>query len=459
MSENLDLARTRARLMQVIAIAEQVGARRHIDVSAGGDVGVARTQIDTGESLNGVQSLTRDLSSVNTILQNLGPAVATLPASSPLESVRSSLLASQRRRAALESLINSPSGSSVRRDTESYGLGLNASYEVDLWGRIDADLQSAELDVAATEEDLYAAMQTVASQVVLIWLDIAQSREILELVEQQLETNRTVLDLIGLRYRRGLATALDVLQQRQIVAQTESAIPPLRAQIALLQNELAVLLGEPAAQALQVEAQRVPDIGHLPEYGVPADLLGRRPDVRSAGLRLRSADWSVSVARADRLPSLRLNAGYSFGAGDWDLVFDNWMASLAASIAGPVFDGGRRKAEVARAQAVVDERLAAYKLAVVSAIADVENALVVETQQREFIDALNRQLDAARGTYEEALARYRKGLNDYLPVLSALTSSQSLERSVVQAKRDLALNRVRLYVALGGAWMESELGD
>jgi len=167
----------------------------------------------------------------------------------------------------------------------------------------------------------------------------------------------------------------------------------------------------------------------------------------------------VSAALADRLPAIRLSASASYGADDLDLLFDNWMARLAGSITGPIFDAGSRKAEVERTRAVVDERLAAYKLTVATAVQEVEDALVLEAKQGEYIEALKTQLEAARSAYDESLARYRKGLNDYLPVLSALTSVQLLERGLVQAEHDLLVYRVQLHLALGGTWMREELED
>ncbi|HQH67056.1 MAG TPA: TolC family protein, partial [Candidatus Hydrogenedentes bacterium] len=211
-----------------------------------------------------------------------------------------------------------------------------------------------------------------------------------------------------------------VYQQRQIVAGTESLLPPLEAALQTTLHELAVLLGQEPRTELGMVLAALPEVGPLPEPGLPAELLARRPDIRAAGLRLRSADWRVSVARADRLPALRLTGSASYGADDWDLVFDNWAATLAAGVTGPIFDAGQRKAEVERARAVVDERLAAYRESVLIAAKEVETALFEEVKQVEYIEALNRELDAVRNAHEQALLRYRKGSNDYLPVVSAL---------------------------------------
>ena len=141
------------------------------------------------------------------------------------------------------------------------------------------------------------------------------------------------------------------------------------------------------------------------------------------------------------------------------MLLDNWFAQLAASVTGPIFDGGRRKAEVERTQAVVEERLAAYREVVLGAIAEVEDALVLLDRQQAYIQALDVQLAAAQNAHREALGRYRKGLTDYLPVLTALRNRQGLERDVVEAAHDHLVYRVQLHLALGGGWMAGQLDE
>jgi outer membrane protein, multidrug efflux system len=476
---NFTLQQAVARIRQAGAVAKQAGAFRYPDLGYETSSSVTRTHTDTGESTPKLDIATQKLGALGTLLSTNGMATSTGSSSttstgSPLldaalapmygtqsiaQNVRSSAQAAQSKLNALDTLLSSPPSSEMTFTTESYLVGLTTNYELDLWGRLRASQQSAQLNLEASREDVYSAMQTVAGQVVLTWLDILMDRNVLEVVRKQVEKNETNLELIELRWRNGLATALDVFQQRQAVAQAGAAIPQLEAQLATLEHQLSVLLGKPPRTDLGLAADAFPEPGPLPDQGLPADLLAQRPDVRAAGLWLQSADWQVSAARADRLPSIRLSASASYGANELDLLFDNWMARLAGSITGPIFDAGSRKAEVERTRAVVDERLAAYKQTVATAVQEVEDALVLEAKQGEYIDALKRQLEAAQSTYDVSLARYLKGLNDYLPVLSALTSVQTLERALVQAEHDLLVYRVQIHLALGGAWMRQELGD
>ena len=348
--------------------------------------------------------------------------------------------------------VSGARNSNIDHTIENASLGLNASYEVDLWGRIKSQTEAAAFDRDASREQLKTAAITLASQTALGWTGIMAQRLQTELIHRQLESNKTSLELIELRFRKSLATALDVYQQRQAVAGTESRIPLAELREELLFNGLAALLGRADFTTLEIPVEPLPTLPDLPAIGIPADVLANRPDVRQAGLSLQSADWTVSAARADRLPAIRLTAAANYGNNNTVDLFDDWFANLAASVTGPIFDGGRRKAEVARVRAVVDERLATYRATVVNAIKEVEDALVSEQKQREYIVALDRNLELSRKSYEEAVNRYRNGLIAYLPVLVELVSLQNLERDRVEAQYNLLRYRINLYRALGGSW-------
>jgi len=351
---------------------------------------------------------------------------------------------------------NSGSGTATSR---SRSLTLVSSYELDFWGRIRAGHHSAVLEVEASREELYTAAQTLASEVTLKWLEVISVHRQIELLKDQLETNLTILDLVELRYLKGLATALDIYQQRQAVAETEASFPQLEAQLQTLGHELAVLAGRPPGTDLGFTANVFPEPGPLPGTGVPADLLSKRPDLRAAGLKLRSAEGQVAAARAARLPAMNLSATTGFGSDRFSDLLENWLASLAASITMPLFNAGALKTEVERQERIVEERLASYGHAVLTAVREVEDAMVREIRQVEYIEALRKQLQISQDGYREALARYRKGLSDYLPVLSALSGTQRLERSIVIARFARLTYRVALHRALGGDWMEEELEE
>ncbi len=256
-------------------------------------------------------------------------------------------------------------------------------------------------------------------------------------------------------FSKSMTSLLDVYQQQGVVAQLEAALPPVEAQEQLLMHELALLVGKQPRAELGIKRQMLPAIGDIPAVGIPADLLAQRPDVIAAGLRLQAADWQISAARADRLPAIRLTGSATYNSGNIDTIFDNWLLNLAGSLTGPVFDGWAREAEVRRTRAVAEERLASYQRTVLTAVKEVEDALVSEIKKSEEIDAVNVQLSLARKALDEARQRYSKGLNDYLPVLKELQSVQQLEQDLILAQSELLISRISLFRSLGGGWADT----
>jgi len=349
----------------------------------------------------------------------------------------------------------SQNGSQKTQFNDDYALGLISSYELDFWGRIRSERESALLDVTAAREDFNTVAMTLAAEVTLRWINIISQRMQKRLLEHQLQTNLTYLDLIELRFRKAMVSALDVYQQKQIVEDVRAEIPLVEAQEQLIRHELALLLGKLPQTFLNISRTDHPQPADIPATGLPADLLAARPDLRAAGMRLQAADWQVAAARANRLPAISLTARAQYGTGELDLLFDNWLLSLAGNLTAPIFDGAYREAEVERRLALADENLAVYRRTVLTAIKEVEDALVTESKQREHIKGLESVTDTARKALREAGNRYRNGLTDYLPVLTQLLKVQGLERDLIQQQTNLLIARVNLYRALGGTWTES----
>jgi multidrug efflux system outer membrane protein len=337
---------------------------------------------------------------------------------------------------------------------QNYSLGLFSSYEIDLWGKIRSENQAALLTYSATREDLNTAAMTLTATVAETWIRIISQRMQKQLLHDQLTANLKVLELIELRYNNSLASALDVFQQRQVVFRSEAQIPLVEQNEALLLNELNLLLGRNPVAETSITRQKLNIPEDIPKTGLPAWLLIARPDIRAAYFRLEASDWQVSVAQADRLPSINLTAGASFQADKFDLLFENWLINLAAGLTAPIYDGDRRKAEVDRTKAVVAENLAAYRQNVLIAIKEVEDAMISETKLREHVSALDKQLEASQNALNEASSRYQKGIDTYLPVLTQLISVQNLEQDIIARQSDIMIARVNLYRALGGTWTD-----
>jgi NodT family efflux transporter outer membrane factor (OMF) lipoprotein len=340
-----------------------------------------------------------------------------------------------------------------------YSVGLVSQYEIDLWGRIKSLQQAAVTSAKASREDVRTAAMSIAAEVAGLWIDIRARRLEKRLLNEQLKLNRTILELVELRFSNGMVSALDVFQQKQVIADTKGEIPLVVKQEQLLLNQLAVLCGRTPGSDLGLGAGVLPEIVAPPAAGLPAALLSSRPDIRAAGLRLETAKWQVAEARANRLPAIRLTARGEYGADRIETLFDNWLINLAANLTAPLMDGGYRKAEVERLRSVVDERVSAYGRTVLVAVREVEDALTGETQQQMHLHWLKEEVKAARRALEEASFRYRSGLNDYLPVLTQLLSVQRLERDLIRQQALLLQSRIDLYRALGGDWDDDLLSE
>ncbi len=338
--------------------------------------------------------------------------------------------------------------------TDQYNLTAAASYELDLWGKLRDQRSAALLDLQASRKDMEALAMSLSAQAAEAWFQFQEARAQESLLRAQVQTSRALLELVKRRFGQGLATALDVSQQKQQLAALLAQLPPVASRLEVLRHQLNLLRGKPPnAGGLPLgEEADLPEPPPLPPTGLPADLLVRRPDVAAARLRVAAADHRLGAALAERLPAIQLTprAGYQ-GPNARDL-FKNWIWTLAAGFTAPLFEGGRIQAEVDRNRAVKLERLQAFGKTFLQALGEVEDALARERRQRDYLAALEGQLEAARSNLEEARRRYFHGLNDYLPVLTALSSFQQAQRAMITAKRELLSYRVQLYRALGGDW-------
>ncbi len=343
----------------------------------------------------------------------------------------------------------------IDNTTTQYPLSLAASYELDVWGRVAAQRKAAGLDLAATRADAETAAMSVTAQVTDSWYALAEQSEQERLLREQLDTSARLLQVLQHRFGQGQATALDVLQQRQQLAGVRAREPALKARRARLQHALALATGRAPGSPLGPLPSKLPPVPPLPALGLPADLLNQRPDLRAARNRVQAADHRIAAALADRFPALRLSASTGFRATSPTELLTNWIWSLGASLVAPLVDGGRRRAEVQRSEAVLQEWGAAYGQATLRALSEVLDALAAEEAARGELHARQEQLELARQTLEEARARYLGGVGDYLPVLSALAALQQVEQQVVAQQRAVVAQRVSLHRALGGGWTAS----
>ena len=338
------------------------------------------------------------------------------------------------------------------KETTAYSLGLAASYEVDLWGRVRSTRDAARLSAMATEQDLHAAAMTLTAEIVKTWYEGVEQRAQLQVLNEQIAVNEKFLEVITLKFRRGQVSATDVLQQRQVVENKRGDRVLAESSLKTLEHKLATLVGRSPGQYKVSAESGLPKLPARPRTGLPAAKLRRRPDVRSAELAIESADRSVAAAIADRFPALSLTARASTSSDQVRNLFDNWLAGLAANVAAPLLDGGRRRAEVERTRAVLSEKLNTYGQTLLDAFREVEDALVQESKQAEYLASLDKQLGLSAQASEQTRDKYVKGSGDFTRYLDALLSHQDLQRTRLRARLQLVEYRIALYRALGGAW-------
>ena len=348
--------------------------------------------------------------------------------------------------------VSSTSDRNVIENTPEFSLGLTSSYEIDLWGAIRSTRDAARYDVDASEEDLKTAAITLSAEIAATWYELVEKYGQIDLIGEQIDTNEKVLELTTLRFRRGQVTATDVLQQRQLVESNQGDLILARSQARVIEHELAVLLGVAPGTLEIPTVNALVTLPPLPATGIPADLVRRRPDVRKAHFDVLAADRRTAAAIADRFPQLTMTASVSTSAAYVHSLFETWIASLAANLVAPLFDAGERKAEVERTRAVTAEALNDYGQAVLESLKEVEDALVEENSQRRYIASLEKQIDLAGQAADRARDTYIGGGTDFLRVLDALLTDQSLERSYLEAQRQLIRYRIDLCKALGGGW-------
>ena len=338
------------------------------------------------------------------------------------------------------------SGESRDRQDAS-DLGFLLRWELDVWGRLSSLRRAESLTAEATIEDWLGARLLLSTAIAETYFEIQEQRRQLEVIREQLDTNKTLLKLTSLRFGQGQSSIVDVLQQQEQLEATLARVPQTEARIGQLDYTLDILLGRPPGAGNDVTSSRLGRPSPLLAVGIPALLLTRRPDLRAAQKRVLAFDYEVGVAVAEQLPTLSLGGGT-----DWrgDPGFADAVTSVFAGLAAPLFDAGERRSEVTFRKARLEDALAGYSDRYLSALFEVEAALLEERKSAEQLVLVEQQLVTAQRLLTEARNRYSQGLTDYLPVFTSLSIVQSLERDVVSSRRSVLSARVGLHRALGG---------
>ena len=334
----------------------------------------------------------------------------------------------------------------------------DASWELDLWGRVRRTSEAGKASYFAREEDQRGAELSLASSVAIGYFAMLQFDQQLSVAERTLASRQATAELARARYREGQVSKLDVLQFESQVQDAQVQLAAIARFRSVQENALSVLVGLPPGtlpRGLPL-AQQVANF-NVPE-GLPSDLLSRRPDVRAAEEDLHAATARVGVAWGNRLPTVALTGQYGFVSDNLNEVFQsqNNQNALFVGIRVPLFTGGRLEGELNVAQAQVEQAQASYEQVVLRALQDVENALVAVRTTRDQVVAQAAQVATLTETLTLVQHRYENGLASYLEVLDAQRTLFAAELSLAQVQALELASGVQLYKALGGPW--SELG-
>jgi NodT family efflux transporter outer membrane factor (OMF) lipoprotein len=349
------------------------------------------------------------------------------------------------------------SRSEGRPTTEQYRIGVDASWEPDLWGGAAASVQAAEASAQASAATLAATRLAVAAEAALNVLQWHGQLARLAIAQANLDSQAQTLQIVRWRAEAGLVTQLDVEQARTAVEQTRAQIPALQTAIGQTLNALAVLTarapGSLQGELAAAEGAAQPEAPADLALAMPAEVLRQRPDVRAAERQVAAAAARVEAADAARLPSLNLGGSIGLSALSLSALGPGaGVASLTASVNLPLLDGGRIRGQVRVQEAAQAEAAAAYRAAVLGALQDVEDTLLALRGTREQLASQRQAATAARAAATLAEQRYASGLVDFQNVLQTQRARLSADDAAAAALTTLNTLHVRLYKALGGGW-------
>jgi multidrug efflux system outer membrane protein len=338
----------------------------------------------------------------------------------------------------------------------SYGtwtLPLEASWELDLWGRVRRQVEAARARLEASADDWQGVTLAIQAEVATDYFALRSALADIESLRRSVEAFQRSLELTRNRRAGGIATDLDVAQAESQLKATEAQIPAIQLEAAKLQHALATLCGRPATD-FQVEAATTGwEMPSVP-VSLPSELLERRPDIAAVERRMAAANADVGVAQAAFYPSVRLNGLGGLQSVSASTLFD-WPSrfwAVGPTLELPLFTGGRNSAQLRQARAAYDESVAVYRQSVLVAFQEVEDQLAAGRLLTSQIEEEKAALNSAQRTLEIANNRYRAGLVTYLEVAIAQGEALNRERAVVELEGQRLSAAAGLIRALGGGW-------
>lgn len=336
----------------------------------------------------------------------------------------------------------------------------NSSWEIDFWGKYRRKIESDKADYLASVTAYDNSLVSLIGDVAQNYIHLRMYEKELEIVKANVAIQRESLRIATVRFRGGQTSQLDVTQGETELNKTESSIPNLENNMCLSRNALAILLGMPPSEIIPLLSPgKLPTVPQELVVGIPKDLLRRRPDVRTAGLKAASKSALIGVAAANLLPAFTLSGtfgstGSTVGSQQLTNIF-NWQNTLVSAATGftmPIFNYGRLINQVRVADAIFQEAILSYQNSVLQAQKEVEDGLSTYYHGRKSMEFLKQAVTASKESVRLAMVRYKEGQTDYTTVLTAEQQQLSVEDSCVIAQGETILGIVSTYRSLGGGW-------
>ncbi len=336
----------------------------------------------------------------------------------------------------------------------SYSAGAGLSYELDLFGRLRDAAHAADQSVVASEYDREALRLSTTAQTAETYFNLLALNRRITTAEENLKNARDTLAITKSKFNSGAISELELSQQQNLTDNEQAALDSLKGQRENTENVLAVLLGA-SPQSFSVKESSL-DKFSPPAVAMvlPAELIARRPDIRSMEAQLRAANFNIGAARAAFFPSLGLSASSALAASPASAPA-KVLSSLAASVAMPLFTGGDLEGRLENATAQQKELAANYRKAVLTAFSEAENALYGVQMTENRLKNLTAAAASARKAYNASMTRFKVGAVDYITLLTTENSLFQAEDALAQARADRLIASVELFKALGGGWAQS----
>ena len=347
--------------------------------------------------------------------------------------------------------------SSDQYRTNGYlNAGLNATWEIDVFGKNRDNVKANKKSYLATEASYQNAIMNLCAQVATVYFNLRSYQQQLIVANQNIASEKNILDITIARYESGLGTQLDVSQAKSVYYNTLATIPRLDAYITQCVNNLAILLGTYPSNLKDSfnDISELPSIRHIVNVGIPADVIRNRPDIRQAELNIEAQAASIGATKADFYPKFKITGSFGYLSHDLDEFFNNesMMFQVTPSISWNLFSGMEIRKAVQMSEIALEECIDNYNNVILNAIQEVETEMSNYANALKTIEMGQQVVEQGNKTLELSIDLYKRGLGTFTNVLDAQRTVLSDQNYLVSAWNSALLALVRLYTALGGSW-------